>query len=86
MIWRWVTVEKLSELTGVPIGTIRDWIKKGKLLATTLDDESRRVFVDASHFNATLDQRLEEVAMERLAAGLLLALLMVILLVVPGYA
>ena len=63
---RWVTVEKLAELTGLPVGTIRDWARKGKLRANTFDSSTRRFFVDIHHFNATLDERLEEeVAMER---------------------
>jgi len=57
---RWVTVKRLSELTGVPVSTIRSWIRQGKLRASTLDESSRRVFVDISHFNATLNLRLEE--------------------------
>ncbi len=57
---RWVTVKRLSELTGVPVSTIRFWIRQGKLRASTLDENSRRVFVDISHFNATLNQRLKE--------------------------
>ena len=62
---RWVTVEKLADLTGLPIGTIRDWERKGKLRAVTIDGSTRRLFVDIHHFNATLDTRLkEEVAME----------------------
>ncbi len=62
---RWVTVAKLAELTGLPVGTIRDWERKGKLRSATLDGDTRRVFVDIHHFNATLDTRLkEEVAME----------------------
>ena len=63
---RWVTVAKLAELTGLPVGTIRDWERKGKLRSATLDGDTRRVFVDIHHFNATLDTRLkEEVAMEK---------------------
>lgn len=63
---RWVTVEKLAELTGLPIGTIRDWERKGKLQSATIDGSTRRLFVDIHHFNATLDTRLkEEVAMEK---------------------
>ncbi len=62
---RWVTIEKLADLTGLPIGTIRDWERKGKLRSATIDSDTRRVFVDIHHFNATLDTRLkEEVAME----------------------
>jgi len=63
---RWVTVEKLAELTGLPVGTIRDWERRGKLRSATIDRDTRRVFVDIHHFNYTLDARLrEEVAMER---------------------
>ena len=63
---RWVTVEKLSELSGLPVGTIRDWVRRGKLRSATFDGDTRRVFVDIHHFNATLDERLEEeVAMEK---------------------
>ncbi len=63
---RWVTIDKVSELTGLPVGTIRDWVRKGKLQAATFDGDTRRVFVDIHHFNATLDTRLkEEVAMEK---------------------
>ena len=62
---RWVTVEKLAELTGLPVGTIRDWERRGKLRSATIDSDTRRVFVDIHHFNATLDERLEEVAMEK---------------------
>ena len=57
---RWVTVEKVTELTGLPPGTIRDWAQKGKLRTTTFDNDTRRVFVDIHHFNATLDNRLRE--------------------------
>ena len=67
---QWVTVKRLSELTGTPIPTIRLWIRQDKLRATTLDNETRRLFVDISHFNATLNQRLEEeVAYEGRLAG-----------------
>ena len=63
---RWVTVEKLAELTGLPVGTIRDWERRRKLRSATIDSDTRRVFVDIHHFNATLDERLrEEVAMEK---------------------
>ena len=63
---RWVTVEKVAELAGLPVGTIRDWVRKGKLQTATFDGDTRRVFVDIHHFNATLDKRLkEEVAMEK---------------------
>ncbi len=63
---RWVTVDKVSELTGLPVGTIRDWVRKGKLQAATFDGDTRRVFVDIHHFNATLESRFEEeVAMEK---------------------
>ena len=62
---RWVTVEKLAELTGLPVGTIRDWERRGKLRSATIDSDTRRVFVDIHHFNSTLDKRLEEVAMEK---------------------
>ena len=63
---RWVTVEKLAELTGLPVGTIRDWARKGKLRSATFDSNTRRVFVDIHHFYATLDERQEEeVAMEK---------------------
>ena len=63
---RWVTVEKLAELTGLSVGTIRDWERRGKLRSATIDSDTRRVFVDIHHFNATLDERLrEEVAMEK---------------------
>ena len=66
LVNRWVTVEKLAALTGLPIGTIRDWERRGKLRSATIDMDTRRVFVDIHHFNATLDERLrEEVAMER---------------------
>ena len=62
---RWVTIERASEITGLPIGTIRDWARKGKLRANTFDSSTRRLFVDIHHFNATLDEHLEEeVAME----------------------
>ena len=61
----WVTVERMSERTGLPIPTIRFWIRQGKLRATTLDNGTRRMFVDIAHFNATLESRLrEEVAYE----------------------
>ncbi len=62
---RWVTIEKLAELTGLPVGTIRDWERRGKLRSATLDGSTRRLFVDIRHFNSTLDKRLEEVAMEK---------------------
>ena len=63
---QWVTVERLSELTGLSVSTIRFWIREGKLRSATLDENSRRVFVDIVHFNSTLESRLrEEVAMEK---------------------
>ena len=63
---RWVTVDKLADLTGLPIGTIRDWEKKGMLRSATIDGSTRRLFVDIHHFNATLESRFEEeVGMEK---------------------
>jgi hypothetical protein len=63
---RFVTVQLLRKLTGLPKGTIYDWRTKGKLRAVTIDEDSTRIFVDLDHFNAVLDSRLtEEVAYER---------------------
>lgn len=59
---RFVTVKRLHELTGLPLGTIYDWNNRGRLRATTFDDESSRILVDLEHFNAVLDSRLREEA------------------------
>ena len=63
---RFITIQRLSELTGLPKKTLYKWRQEGWLRATTLDDDSSRILVDLDHFNAVLDSRLrEEAAYER---------------------
>lgn len=62
---RFITIQRLSEISGVPERTLYKWRQEGWLRATTLDDDSSRILVDLDHFNAVLDSRLrEEVAHE----------------------